>query len=96
MVIGSKLSIGGSKGGERDQNSFNFMQLWEILAKSYVGPPPLDSCRPHLDPALSRVDALIWEILDPPLRPANYEHSLHFVLRQLFEPGKGEKGHNEG
>ena len=36
---------GGSKRGERDTppggpNSFNFMQFWGNLAKSYVGAPP--------------------------------------------------------
>ena len=37
---------GGSKGGAGDAcppggpNSFNFMQFWEIVAKSYVGVPP--------------------------------------------------------
>ena len=39
------LISGGTKGGARDtpprgQNSFNFMQFCENLAKSYVGAPP--------------------------------------------------------
>ena len=57
----------------RFENSFNFMQFLEILAKSYVGAPLPGSWRP-----------LLGEILDPPLQkdPCTQKDPL-FSLRVL-------------
>ena len=44
QYLQSRAGSGGSKGGARDTprgpNSFNFMQFWDYLAKSYVDAPP--------------------------------------------------------